>query len=245
MEINNLNLKKNENNEKKFIKLDFNYALAILKVYLAFLVVILHNFNRKSSNNKIIKIITRDSIHPVPAFFILSFYFMCSSLISMNAKKIYSRLERLFIPYIFWPIIILIINSLFNLKHNGKYITTIQDLKNQLLYGHVYMTQFWFLWNLIAITLIFNIIISIFRRNFLFILQILLLISYLLQYSGFIYTNIFLKYPYHKQYTFSRIFGMLPLGITGFIIGIYKVIDIMKKNRIKFIIFFYIIFKLI
>lgn len=245
MEINNLNLKNNENNKKNYIKLDFNYGLAILKVYLAFLVEIIHNFNRNSSNNKIINIITRGLIHPVPSFFILSFYFMCSSLISINIKKFYSRLERLFIPYIFWPIIIWLINNLFNLKYNGKFINTFFALKYQLLYGHVYMAQFWFLWSLIVITLIFNIIISIFKRSFLFILQILLLISYLLQYSGFIYTNIFLKYPFHKQYTLSRIFGMLPLGITGFILGLYNVINIMKKNRIKFIIFCIIIFKLI
>lgn len=250
MTINYIKLKTFESNQNENEKNNnkskiFNYGLAFLKSYLAFLVEISHNFNRNSTKNKIILMITGQRIPHVPSFFIISFYFTCDNLLLISKTTFFKRLERLFIPYLIWPIIIWIINRLLNLKYFGTFDYSYEFLKLQLLYGHMYMVQFWYLWDLIVITIVFKIIILIFKTNSLFILHIVLIVSYLTQYSGFGYKNIFLKYPYYKRYTFSRIFGMLPLAVTGFTLGIYKIINIFQKRKIKTIFFSIVIYNIL
>ena len=92
----------------------FNYGLAILKTILAFLVVIVHQFKPNSTKNKLILNISKNRCFYVPCFFIMSFYFMCNTLLSLNPKKIFIRIIRLLIPYIGWPLITFVINQIFN-----------------------------------------------------------------------------------------------------------------------------------
>ena len=158
----------------------FNYGLALLKSILAFLVVIRHNFDPRSTKNKIIlKITSRNILFHVPSFFIMSFYFMYKNLLSLNPKIILNRFMRLLIPYIGWPIIIFNINRFLNKYFNKKLKDSYLLLKYQFLYGGAqFLLTFWYSWNLIAITLLFILIIFIFRKHALFILQIILICSY-------------------------------------------------------------------
>ena len=172
----------------------------------------------------------------------MSFYFMCNNLLSLNIKLLLKRLERLLIPYIIWPIFIWFLNIIFNYKFHDKYPYTFEILKLQILFGHMYMTQFWFLWSLIIITIIFNIVIFVFRKSSLFIFHLLLIISYQLQYSGYCYNNFFLNFPNYNKYTISRTFGMFPLAVTGYTFGIYKIINSIQNSRIKTFIFSVIIY---
>ena len=68
-------------NESVLMKKQFNYGLAILKSYLAFLVVLSHQFSKKTTKNKIILKLTKKMNYHVPCFFIMSFYFMCNNFI--------------------------------------------------------------------------------------------------------------------------------------------------------------------
>lgn len=232
------NINKDERNDKKA----FNYGLALLKCYLVFLVEIIHNFNRNSTNNKIILKIAAGLIHPVPPFFIISFYFMSDNLLSANLKIFLKRLKRLLIPYIIWPIIVLFFDSMINIKYNGKFEFSFEILILQILFGHKYMTQFWFQWNLIITTILFKSIIAIFREKTFFIFYLVFLFSYLSQYSGYINKIIFQMFPDYNRYTFARLFGMLPLGVTGFTLGFYKIIDYLKKHTIQSLFFSYLIY---
>ena len=85
-----------------------NLGIELLRVILAFWVLIYHCYN---NSKKLQKIISKRSFH-VPTFMFLSFYYFYPNLASRNINKIIQRFERLFIPYIIWPIIILIINNL-------------------------------------------------------------------------------------------------------------------------------------
>ena len=69
-----IKLKTNKNSKKEKSKSlkTFNYGFAILKSILAFLVVAVHNFESKSTNNKIVLFITKHRMFQVPSFFILS-----------------------------------------------------------------------------------------------------------------------------------------------------------------------------
>ena len=90
------------------------------------------------------------------------------------------------IPYIYWPIIIYFLNN--NILHvffgSIKKIT-FDRLKIQLLWAYNLTGQLWFQWVLIISTIIFFIVLFIFRKYSLFILQLLLIFGYFLQYSGY------------------------------------------------------------
>ena len=246
MAIKYIKINKQDNNVKENInKKKYNYGIAILKAYLSFLVIIIHTFNIKSTKNKLILKIVSNRIPKVPSFFIISFYFICNNLLTLKFKLLLKRLKRLLIPYIIWPIIIWIVNKILKNKYDDKNLYTFEILKLQLLYGHMYMTQFWFLWNLIIVTIIYYLIIFTFRKNSLFIFHLLLLISYQLQYSGYSYNNFFINFPYYNKYTISRFFGMLPLSVTGYTLGIFKIINIIEHNKIKALIFSIIIYRMI
>jgi len=223
-------------NDSFQMKKQFNYGLAILKSYLAFLVVLSHQFSKKTTKNKIILKLTKKMNYHVPCFFIMSFYLMCNNLISFNANKIIKRFIRLFIPYIGWPFIILLINKIYNKNIKKKFPESFETLKLQLMWGTAYIGQFWFQWDLIVTTLIFVVIIFIFRKHYLFILQFLLLLFYYFQYTGN-YFKKFLHLNKNNIYTIGRMFEMIPLGITGFTLGFYDIISRLHKFKFKTLFF--------
>ena len=224
---NNLNKSKNISIQKYY-----NYGLAILKVILALDVIVSHNFNKDSTKNKFLLFILRRRRLHVPSFFIMSFYFMYNDLIKLDKKKIKNRLERLVIPYIGWAIIIWILNNLLKFFFKIIYHTELNHLINQILWGNIYIIQFWFQWNLIFITILFIIIIVYIRNNYKFIFLLLTIFSYILQYSG--YNKKFYKFlSSEKKKCLSRLAVMMPYAVTGFILSFFKIINILKKNVIN------------
>ena len=216
----------------------YNYGFGLLKVYLSLTVIISHCCKRETTKNKFIFLIFVKSrrIH-VPAFFILSFYFMYENLIAIKFRKILGRLERLFIPYLGWPIVIYILhNNLFYkfIKNNRKY--SIVNLKNQLLWGNIYISQFWFQWDLIMITILFYVIIFIFKKYNLLFLQLLALFSYFLQYSGYNLRFYRTLKPENKE-CLGRLAESFPNTVTGFSFASLKVFDILNNYKIKTLIF--------
>ena len=238
------NQEKNKNQTSNNIKA-FNYGLALLKSILSFSVVVSHNFKSNPNKNKIIFYITHIRLRHVPAFFIMSFYFTCNNILSLKVKNVFRRLERLLIPYIIWPIVVYTINHFFNYIYKTRFLDSFRMLKIQFLWGSTIVPQFWFQWNLIVITLIFFIIIFIFRKNYLIILYLLLIISYVSQYSIYCYNNYYLKLSNYKKYTISRFFGMLPFAITGFILGVFGVIARLKEHKIQTLLFSSLIYNIL
>jgi len=221
----------------------YNYGIGLLKVYLAFTVIISHCCKRESIKNKYIFVIFVKSrrIH-VPSFFIISFYFMHNSLANKNFRKLLIRLERLIIPYVGWPIIIYILNNgvLQRINKNNK-LYSIKDLKNQLLWGNIFIIQFWFQWDLIMITIILFILIFILKSNYLFYLQLLAFFAYFLQYSG--YNLKFYKIlRAENRETLGRIAEIFPFTITGLYLGSLNIFDLLNIHKIKTFIFSSLIF---
>jgi len=93
--------------------------------------------------------------------------------------------------------------------------------------------------------LCFFLIIFIFNKNSLFILQILLIIPYISQYSGYNYNTFFCKYPEFNKYTIGRICETIPLVVTGFILGYYKILSNLEKYRIKTIFLSIVVYNII
>lgn len=237
-----------ENTKNKYFNniKTFNYGLAVLKCLLAFSVVSMHNFKNNSTKNTIILYITKDTYIHVPSFFIISFYLMSINFSFSNKNNFLRRIKRLLIPYIFWPIIIWIMNRLFNII-NKKIIfpESYSSLILQLLWGHEFMFQFWFQWNLLVITILFYLIIKVFKKQSLFFLLILLILAYISQYSGFNYIYFYIKFPPSNRLTIGRLFEMIPFAVTGYIFGFYRIVNFLEKKKIKVQILSIIIYNII
>ena len=220
-----------------------NLGIEILRMILAFWVLIFHCYNK---SQRLRKIIDKRLFH-VPTFMFISFYYFYPLLSSRNINKIINRYERLFIPYIIWPIILFIFNYLisffgFNLLKKNLLL---KDFYIQVLIGTRYYVGFWFLFNLIFITFLFTIIYFIFTKNFLLILQIM---SFIFIYLSF--SKIFLLNQKNISYiniNLGAIREMLPIAVTNISFSSINLISKIKnyKKRIIFfsIIIIYILFK--
>ena len=175
----------------------------------------------------------------------MSFYFMQSNLLLLKMKIILNRFLRLLIPYIGWAFIIWKINHIINIKFNKRFPDHFNDLKQQLMWGRLYLSHMWFQWNLIAITFVFIIIIFIFRRHYLFIMQIILILSYASQYSGYYLNNKLVNYKYFNKITIAVLFESTPFSIIGFSLGYYKVINHLQKFKMQTLILSIIIYNVI
>ena len=240
-------IKIKENSQKENLNHQklFNYGLAILKSYMAFLVVVAHNFRKETTKNELLLKFTTNRYLHVPSFFIMSFYFMQKNLLLLKPKIILNRLVRLLIPYITYAFIAWKLNHYYNLKYHKRYHDTYEDLIYQLKWGKRYLQQFWFQWNLIFHTIFFTLIIFIFRRHYLFIMYILLILSYAAQYSGYHTQHYFLKYPNVNKEVTCFLFETLPFAVTGFSLGYYNIINILQNYKMKTLIMSSIIYKVI
>ena len=146
------------------------------------------------------------------------------------------------IPYLGWLIIIFPLNNLIlaNLfKLNKKY--SFKVLKMQLLVGNTYMILYWFQEVLIFTTLLFFILIFIFKKYHLFIFQLLGIAAYVSQYSKY---NLRL-YNKFKRESIGRFSELLPFASTGFTLGTFKILDFLNKQIIKTINFSLLIYDLV
>ena len=217
----------------------FNLGISALRMIACFLVVTSH-FPIATKSKILINLLKYRPYH-VPIFFTVSFYLSYNTFKSNNICKIIKRFERLLIPYICWPIIILCVNSVIYHKFSINLPHSLISLTKQLLFGVSYLDVFWFQWDLIFISLVFIIIICLCKKNYYFFLILLMFISIYFSYSG---TNlkIFSKYPYHKKYTLGRISESIPFCVIGFLLGGTELTKFCEKYRFK-VLFFTFLFQ--
>ena len=106
------------------------------------------------------------------------------------------------------------------------------DLIIQIILGRKYHQVFWFQFNLIFITLLFTIISFILKDNFLTILQIIGIMAYYLQYSSLNY-SCFSSYNNSIRHSLGQVIEMLPIAVTGLVLGSINIISKIEKNRKK------------
>ena len=225
-----------------------NLGIELLRMILSIWIVIFHSCQIK---NKKLKFILIDSKLHVPTFIIISFYFLYPIISKNDINKIKERLIRLFIPFFTYSLLIWLINNLlfflfkFN-RFNRKLL--IKEMISQLLIGRPYHGVLWFHFNLIFFTLGIYIISRLFKKNYynLFILQIIGIITYILQYS-------FLNYYFFKKYndgiklSIGYFSEFIPIAINGFLLSsinlIQKASSHRERNLFLCIFSFYLLFK--
>ena len=175
----------------------------------------------------------------VPTFFFISFYLTYKIFILKNIIKIKQRFERLIISYIIIPIIFLIIKFfLSGIPKNIKKI--IYDLFLQYITGYYFYIHLWYIQKLIIYTIVIGIICLFFKKNNLFILQMLSIILYWLKCNETL--NKYVNFnPYYTN-AFKNISTMMPIAISGIILGSMEILRKLIRIRIKSIIFCIIIF---
>ena len=114
-------------------------------------------------------------------------------------------------------------------------------MKNQLFWGYAFFNQFWFQWDLIFLTILFVIIITLFRNNHLFFIQLYAFFSYILQYSG-INRKFYDSLSGAKNQPLGRLDEMISFAASGFTLASLGIINSLQKNKIKTLIFCGLIF---
>jgi len=225
------------NDRKK--KINFE-GIQILRMLLSLWIVLIHCC--KIRNRILIILLINHPFH-VPIFFIISFYFFYDKIYFRSLNKIKIRFERLLLPYIIFPIIILLLNNVFfvEVNLNSPYRKlTFFDFVNQLIFGFGIHDIFWFQFFVVFLSVFFLIIEFICKNNFLFILQLMLIICYVLQYLDIVY-KYFIKFKEKSYRCFGTIIEIIPYTVTGFTLASYNLINKTNKSKEKKKIIFAII----
>lgn len=192
-----------------------NLGIEILRAILSFWVILFHCLNMKYAYHKFF-FFTKTKFYHVPSFTFISFYFTSNIIIKKNLNKIICRFERLFIPYLIYPILVWLINNFaFVVFKTNRYkrIIILKELFLQLLLGYQFLIILWFLFCLIILNIIFIVFSYIFKNNFIFILLIIGTLSIYLQYSKIDY--FLYNYHYKIQTPLSNSLSQLPIAIAG------------------------------
>ena len=196
---------------------------------LSFLIVLVHFFRIK--NLKFYYFVMKNLPYYVPNFFLIAFYFTYKKFISRNIENIKERFIRLLIPYIGWPIIFWLRNNYLYYRYKKRGKIKFKLFYYQLLIGNVLATVFWYLFNLLFISLLFVIIIFLSNRHYMLILFIITLLSYIFINSQ--YGKIFFNYYKYVPGFISiyRIPNMILYSFTGFFISSIDIIRKLYKYR--------------
>lgn len=208
-----------------------NSGIEILKTILTFLILVYHCINPNVSDNKILRILIQIVPFYFSTFFVIFFYFTYNIISSRNITKIKQRFLRIVIPYICWPIIFVFIHIISNDK-KLKLINILRDLFIQLVIGRRIYFVFWFQFNLIIISLIMCIFIFALKKTYLNFFVIIFIISYILEYFGFI-ELFFEKYNEDLKRSVGRIIKMMIFSVTGLTLSSIKMLNYLKNYKMK------------
>jgi fucose 4-O-acetylase-like acetyltransferase len=225
----------NDKNIKR--KKEYNIGIGILRVCLSFMVIMDHLYSQKKYKQYVYFF-----YYHIPTFFLVSFFYTFNTLSSSNINKIKRRFERIMIPYFSWCFIYWIFNNIYFYILKKECRHSLIDFMHNLINGHIFNCALWFQNNLILLTIIFVIIILLFKKTYIYILILLGVLAYVFQYTGLNYKFFRNNFSGHYYLTLGRLAEGLPNAISGFYIASKNISTILKSNaRITIIISFIIL----
>jgi hypothetical protein len=202
-------------------------GLQLLRVICCFGVIITHFY--KFYN---IKFLYNKHDYYLRIFFFTAFYFSYSSLSSKNIGRIKERFKRMVIPYIGWPLIIYITDKVNHYLYNVRESYSIKNFYYQILIGCGIYGILWFVFNLIFLSVIFVLIILLFKKRYIFVMLIICIFIYSVYYSN--YANIFLSeyklVPVH--HSIKPIAQYFVFVFSGYYFAYIKILNKLHKYRI-------------
>ena len=222
-----------------------NLGIQLLRLLLSFWIIFIHCYYAKG--NRKLYFLFEKTFH-VPTFIFISFYFYYLKLQSRDLNKIYQRFQRLFIPYLIWPLIIYFVNNLcltfFHFCQFGRYLQ-IKDYIIQIIIGRKYYGIFWYMNVLLFLSFFFTIIFFTIPNHFIFIIQLIGLLFYGLHFSS-LYS--ILNKKNLVESSIILVVEMIPISVMGFTFGESNILQNSKNNRFRYIIIhaisLYYLFKL-
>lgn len=191
-----------------------NYGVAFFRVILAYSVIGGHFSNGGLFFSTI-------SIVAVPCFMLLSFIFMGRHIENFMFESLVKRLARLFVPYLFWPLMYMYIYSFLYCISGIDFLN--MDLRSaiflQLAFGHSIVPVFWFHWTLILLTFLAFALFKIKpMRLFVAFNIVLMIFAFFCQYSG-INSYLFGRFNHEIRWPLGRFLEMLPYFSAGLLIS--------------------------
>lgn len=218
-------------------KIDYskiNYGFSLLKMLLAFEVLLGHFANWDEYDPRLVWPFRELVSLAVACFVILSFYLMAKSFLIRDKQMMKKRLIRLLIPQIGWAIIYYVIYALIDLFMNKGLHSGPMDFFWQLLTGHSrYLNpSMWYQVDIIIVTIIFYFIFKYLDDKKAIIALILCTaFCYFAQFSG-LNIALFGNLEFELKYPLGRIMEVFPFATIGFLLKYFNVLDSLKKYRL-------------
>ena len=134
------------------------------------------------------------------------------------------------IPYVIWPIIIYLEKALFNYIHGEENGVLFTLLIYQILIGNGMYLYFWFMFNLIFISLLFIIIIFI-TQKYMILLILYGVLAFFISTSN-LYTQFWKGYKFIVAFPIGQIIWTYMQGLFGFFFSFIKIFE--KKFNKKY-----------
>lgn len=220
-------------NKKQLDLSKINYGFSLLKLLLAFEVVLGHFCNWKEYNTLFLWPFKELVSLAVPCFMIMSFYLATKSFLVRDDNKYKTRLYRLVMPQIGWAIIYWIVLLVLDVVFKSGIHVGISNLLWQLFTGHdtVLNPSMWYQIEIILITIVFyNLFKRLNNKGGYISIVVLMLACYALQYSG-INLMLFKDLRFELKYPLGRIAEMIPYAVIGITLKYFDILEKLKKYR--------------
>ena len=219
------------------IKKNINVGVEILRVIYCFLVVIVH-----FGSGDIYKFSWKYIDFYVTSFFLIAFYFSYNTFSSRYIPKVKERFWRLLYPYILWPIIVYIRQNFYTLKQ-GHFLglfnkALAKRFYIQFLLGNNIHGIMWFLFNLLFSSLFVCIIVFMFKSYHLYPLFVFFILNSIYNYyklHGYFMAS-FPRSPI--QHSFEIMNETFIFAISGYTLGYFNILKLLK-NLTKYIFIFF------
>ena len=214
-------------------KVEINIGIQLLRVICCFLVILCHFYGFYQ-----LKFLINKHQYYMMIFFVLSFYFSYKNIVSKKIMKIKERFKRILIPYIIWPVLFFIKDKLNHYLCGNKELYHFKQLYYQLLIGCGIYGIFWFLFNLLLLSVFFTLIIFIFKKKYTLVLFIICVCDYFWYYSNNTINQFFNQFkaiPVH--HSIKQIFFYYIFVFSGFYFASKNLLGRLYKYRIISIIF--------
>ncbi len=211
-----------------------NYGFALLRMLMAFEVILAHFCNWDEYDLKIVWPFRELVSLAVSCFVIVSFYLLADSFKKRDKKNFINRLKRLIIPQIGWAFVYFFVFLLLNIFFNANLEIGLNDLFWQLLTGHSMNLNptLWYQFDIIIVTVIFYFIFKYCDDDKAFKVLIgLLVFCYILQYSG-INRMLFGDLPFELKKPLGRIVEVIPFAVIGFSLKHLNILEKLKTHRL-------------
>ena len=206
----------------------------ILRVLLAFNVILCHFWNSSDEYSAISVIVDTFRRCAAPIFLILSFYLIAHHIIKPNSKYYIQRIKRILIPFWVWGIVASTIYVICTRT------VPVRSIIFQMITGHGLDINppLWYLFVMFILFTIYNLIYWKLGKKGTSAIIAIMVLAIFIQYSG-INKYLFGDLSYELKYPFGRIAEMIPYASVGIVL--YIVIhEYYNEKKIGFMIAYFI-----